>query len=39
MDAATKELKTTVKGDEDDFQMGSVKSAKREKRRSRGITD
>ena len=27
LDAATKELKTTVKGEEDDFHMGSVKCA------------
>ena len=36
LDAATKELKTTVKGEEDDFQMGSVKSAKKRKKEVKG---
>ena len=36
LDAATKELKTTVKGEEGDFQMGSVKSAKKRKQEVKG---
>ena len=36
LDAATKELKTTVKGEEDDLQMGSVKSGKKRKKEVKG---
>ena len=36
LDAATKELKTTVKLEEDDFQTGSVKSAKKRKKEVKG---
>ena len=36
LEAATKELKTTVKGEEDDFQMVGVKSAKKRKKEVKG---